>query len=71
MKAASLFYFLPTIILHYADRMQDYGYPRHPATIGTWLRNDSTIIGPRDVDTFIAIGLAADNEEIVEHADFV
>lgn len=51
-----------------SDRMRDYGYPRHPATIGTWLREDSSIIGPRDVDTFIAIGLAADNEEIVDNA---
>ncbi len=52
-----------------SDRMRDYGYPRHPATIGTWLREDGTIIGPRDVDTFIAIGLAADNEEIVDKAN--
>jgi len=51
-----------------SDRMRDCGYPRHSATIGTWLREDSTIIGPRDVDTFIAIGLAADNDEIADHA---
>lgn len=52
-----------------SDRMRECGYPRHPATISSWLRSDSTIVGPRDVDTFIAIGLAAENEEIADHAE--
>ena len=52
-----------------SDRMRECGYPRHPATISSWLHRDSTIVGPRDVDTFIAIGLAAENEEVADHAE--
>lgn len=52
-----------------SDRMRECGYPRHPATISSWLRSDSTIVGPRDADTFIAIGLAAENKEIADHAE--
>ncbi|AFL98994.1 hypothetical protein Desde_0536 [Desulfitobacterium dehalogenans ATCC 51507] len=51
-----------------AGTMKDLGHPRHAVTIGTWLREDSIIVGPRDEDAFIAIGLAADNNEIADHA---
>jgi hypothetical protein len=48
--------------------MEKLGYPRHAVTVGTWLREDSVIVGPRDANAFIAIGLVADNKEIVDHA---
>lgn len=51
-----------------SDTMKNLGHPRHAVTVGTWLREDSIIVGPRDEDAFIAIGLAADNNEIADHA---
>ncbi len=51
-----------------SDIMKDLGHPRHAVTVGTWLREDSVIVGPRDANAFIAIGLVADNNEIVDHA---
>jgi hypothetical protein len=52
-----------------SDAMKDLGHPRHAVTVGTWLREDSVIVGPRDAEAFIAIGLVADNAEIADHAE--
>jgi hypothetical protein len=51
-----------------SDAMKDLGHPRHAVTVGTWLREDSVIVGPRDADAFTAIGLVAENREIADHA---
>lgn len=51
-----------------SDAMKDLGHPKHAVTVGTWLREDSIIVGPRDEDAFTAIGLVADNNEIADHA---
>ena len=51
-----------------SDRMSDCGHPRHAVTIGAWLREDSVIVGPRDEEAYIAIGLAAENADIADNA---
>jgi len=51
-----------------SDRMRDCGHPRHAATVGAWLREDSVIVGPRDEDAYIAIGLAVEDDDIADNA---
>lgn len=52
-----------------SDAMRSLGHPRHAATIGSWLRDDSPIVGPRDSNAFLAIGLVITDADIANRAE--
>jgi hypothetical protein len=47
-----------------ARELEDLGHPKHQVTIRSWLNEDSRIIGPRDEDSYIAIALITDDNEM-------
>ncbi len=47
-----------------ARKLEDLGRPKHQVTIRSWLNEDSRIIGPRDEDSYIAIALITEDNEM-------
>ncbi|MGE5582402.1 MAG: DrmE family protein [Bacillota bacterium] len=45
-------------------KLDELGHFKHPVTIRSWLNKDSRIIGPRDEDSFIAIALVTEDDEM-------
>ena len=49
-----------------SSEMQEYGTPKHPVTLRTWLNPESRIIAPREEDSFYQIALICEDEEMLE-----
>ena len=48
-----------------SDAMQEYGTPKHPVTLRTWLNPESRIIAPREEDSFYQIALICGDDEML------
>ena len=48
-----------------SKRLEKYGSKKHEVTIQSWLAEDSYIVGPQDVETYIAIAEMTQNAEML------
>ena len=48
-----------------SDAMKEYGTPKHPVTLRTWLNPESRIIAPREEDAFFQIALICEDDEMM------
>ncbi len=48
-----------------SDAMKEYGTPKHPVTLRTWLNPESRIIAPREEDAFFQIALICGDDEMI------
>ena len=48
-----------------SDAMKEYGTPKHPVTLRTWLNPESRIIAPREEDAFFQIALICEDNEMM------
>ena len=48
-----------------SKRLEKYGSKKHEVTIQSWLADDSYIVGPQDVETYIAIAEMTQNPEML------
>ena len=48
-----------------SKRLEKYGSKKHEVTIQSWLAEDSYIVGPQDVETYIAIAEMTQNTEML------
>ncbi len=49
-----------------SDAMKEYGTPKHPVTLRTWLNPESRIIAPREEDAFFQIALICEDDEMMD-----
>ena len=48
-----------------SDVMKEYGTPKHPVTLRTWLNPESRIIAPREEDAFFQVALICEDDEMI------
>lgn len=48
-----------------SDAMREYGTPKHPVTLRTWLNPESRIIAPREEDAFFQVALICEDNEMM------
>lgn len=48
-----------------SDAMKEYGTPKHPVTLRTWLNPESRIIAPREEDAFFQVALICEDDEMM------
>lgn len=50
-----------------SKQMAEMGHTKHEVTIRSWLNEESHIVGPRDLDSFVAIALVTGNDEMSDN----
>lgn len=48
-----------------SDEMKEYGTPKHPVTLRTWLNPESRIVAPREEDAFFQVALICEDDEMM------
>lgn len=51
--------------LDLSNQMKNYGTPKHPATLRTWLNPESRVVAPREEDAFYQIALICEDDEML------
>jgi hypothetical protein len=52
-----------------AKRLEKFGSKKHAVTIQTWLSEDSYVVGPQDIETYVAIAAMTQDPEMLENPE--